>query len=292
MSILTHASLLLNDDEFNSPGEKIILSEVERYFRHPSVGVSSFDRMNGEWKDLALKVQSGAVLNKTSPEVQNSVAAWHQEQRDLSLLMSRKLCRHVALRLSRNHANDPAQRLRDDCETLVEEHAFHCTLDVPDAASQIKISADVGRRTLSCGMRLVAPRDRKRSRSRINWFVNQLPKTASDETFVKAIWPGRAADTLVSLEDIRNDTKSLDNDHSTSPPAYFEALMVRDLAGKFTGSKIFVERLEAFVPEFYERIGQHLRAWVPPPPKIVEENKPAPSQDSTEEAEPSVTTNS
>ncbi len=48
----------------------------------------------------------------------------------------------------------------------------------------------------------------------------------------------------------------------------FEVMMVRDLAGKFGGRKTFIEILESIVPEFYEQVGQHLRSWVPPPPKL------------------------
>lgn len=44
--------------------------------------------------------------------------------------------------------------------------------------------------------------------------------------------------------------------------------MVKDLAGRFSGRKTFVEDLEKLVPDFYERIGQRLRAWAPPPPPI------------------------
>lgn len=41
-----------------------------------------------------------------------------------------------------------------------------------------------------------------------------------------------------------------------------------DLAGKFSGRKVFVEELEKAVPHFYQEAGQLLKAWTPPPPKI------------------------
>jgi hypothetical protein len=40
-----------------------------------------------------------------------------------------------------------------------------------------------------------------------------------------------------------------------------------DIAGRFAGSRTFIELLEKLVPRFYEQVGQHLRAYVVPPPR-------------------------
>src|SRR5690606_29020209 len=77
MYMLTEAELLLESDQVDQPDQRFILSEMVRYFSHPSVGVSTFDRMNSEWKDLNAQVQAGARLVRSAPAVENSVAAWH-----------------------------------------------------------------------------------------------------------------------------------------------------------------------------------------------------------------------
>ncbi|WP_255199644.1 hypothetical protein [Marinobacter lutaoensis] len=41
-----------------------------------------------------------------------------------------------------------------------------------------------------------------------------------------------------------------------------------DLAGKFSGRKVFIEEVEKAVPHFYQEAGQWLKAWTPPAPKI------------------------
>lgn len=43
-----------------------------------------------------------------------------------------------------------------------------------------------------------------------------------------------------------------------------------NLAGKFSARRKFVEEMDAIVPAFYEKVGENLRNWVPPPPKIKE----------------------
>src|SRR3546814_4451779 len=85
MSLLTQAQLLLGNDRVEPAEQRYILAEMVRYFSHPAVGVSTFDRMNSEWKDVNAQVQAGAKLSKSAPAVENTVAAWHQEGRDTCL---------------------------------------------------------------------------------------------------------------------------------------------------------------------------------------------------------------
>lgn len=268
MHILTEAMLLLNDHDFESPDQAFILREMTRYFRHDKIGVSTFDRMNRDWKDLVLKIQAATPLKKTNPEVAGAVGAWHQETRDLALLMSRKLNRHVSLKVSRAHDDDPIARHKDDCEKLIRDKCLEAIFDVPDAAAPISVCADLSRRTLTCSMRLAAPKNKKGAKSRINWLVRQLSKTEADGLFVKAVWPGPRNNTQARLADVRNDPGVLISEKGKKVPGSLEVIMVRDLAGKFSKSRRFVQRLETAVPEFYEQVGEHLRAWVPPPPKM------------------------
>lgn len=275
MYVLTQATLLLHDDEFTSTDQRYILREMVRYFSHESAGVSSFDRMNAEWKDLVVKVQTDGPLNRNLPEVERSVASWHQEERDLCLIMSRRLGREVRLKLSRTHRNDPAARLRDDSEELVQSKLLACTLEIPDAAAPLLVTAHLGRRTIVCSMKLQAPKEKKRASARVNWLLRQLASSAPAGVFIKAGWPGRAQDTYAALEAARANPACLESENAGHAPVTFEVTMVRDLAAKFAGAKTFIESLEEFVPEYYENIGQHLRAWVPAPPKLIDGADPA-----------------
>ncbi|MFB9726826.1 hypothetical protein [Haloechinothrix salitolerans] len=268
MSVVTEAMLLLNEYDFERPEQRFILNEMVRYFSHRSVAVTTFDRMNPEWKELNSKVQSGARLAKTAPEVEDSVAAWHQETRDLCLLLSRKLSHTVRLRLSRAHREDPTARMRDDCESLVATHRLSCTFDIPDAAAPLVVVADLQRRCISVSMTLAAPRDKQRASSRINWLLRQLTKTDPHGIHVRAYWPGRAPTTQASLADLRDNASVLESENRSLVPTSFEVLLVQDLAGKFSGSRTFIELLEGAVPTFYERVGERLRPYITPPPKL------------------------
>ena len=109
MHVRTQAILALSDVDFASPEQKFLLEEMIRHFEHEKSGISSFDRMNREWKELVTKVQTGTPLTRSAVEVENSVAAWHQEQKDLCLLISRKLGRRVSLKLARTYSSDEAR---------------------------------------------------------------------------------------------------------------------------------------------------------------------------------------
>lgn len=277
MYILTQATLLLEGNEIDSPDQHFLLEEVVRYLGHDSSGISRFDSMNREWKDVVSKVKSGATLSKGSEEVENTVSSWHQEQRDLSLVMSRKLSQPVKLRLSRSHRTDPKKRLKDDSEILASKHLLECELEIPNAAAELHVTADLAKRVIVCCMKIGAPQDKKRASARINWLRRQLAGIETTGLFVKAIRPGRAESTQAALADVLEDSEALESGNTDVVPTAFEVFYMSDLAARFSGSKVFIEELERAVPHFYEQAGQRLRAWVPPPPKIRKGDPATPS---------------
>lgn len=271
--LLTEATLLISQSpkEFDDPEQRYILSEVVRFFRHQSSGVSRFDRMNSEWKDVVAAVQSGSPLSRSSSEVIQTVATWHQGQRNICLQLSRKLGRNVGLRLTKAHADNFEQRLRDDSEQLSNDGQLKFEVDVPGAAAPIEIVADLRRRNVTCSMRLAAPLDKKSTTARLNWLVRQLQKTTADNVYIRTTWPGRAAPTQVTLHRARENPEALQNPNVTTAATSFEVLMIDDFAADFGRNVKFVERMETVVANFYEQIAEHLRTWVPTPPKITQD---------------------
>lgn len=267
MFILTQANFLLTDNDIYENSDYYILNEIYRFFSHSSAGIDSFDRMNKEWREIVKTVQSGGVLRPSLAEVEKTVACWHQETRDLCLLMSRHLARDVTLKLKREHKTSPNKRLSNDCKFLTERKALGCVLQIPDTASDLEISADLQTRNLVCTVRLDAPQDRKQTKSRVNWLLRQLTKIKDKDIYIRAIWPSRAVDTMAPLDRVRDDPRVLQSDNSKLAPRAFDVVMSKDLAGKFSGSKTFIQEVEANVLHFYNEVMQHLRAWQPSPPK-------------------------
>ena len=272
VSILTQAKLLLRNREEIDPGQAFILGEMEQYLDHASSGVRHFEQMNSEWRPLILGIRDGQQFKRTSPEIENTVASWHQEERDVCLRLSRLTGEHVDIRgLSRKHQADPARRLRDAGEAMVASKELRSAFSIPNAASDIEVIADLKSRTISCSMRLNAPLDKQRATARVNWLRRQLRGIDGDNIRIRAFWPGRALPTQASLTEVQADPARLEHERRGMAPTGFEILMITDLAGRFSGRRTFIEDLEKVIPEFYDKVGQHLRRWTPAPPSIDKE---------------------
>ncbi|WP_323127255.1 hypothetical protein [Marinobacter sp. JSM 1782161] len=266
--VRTQCALLLKNDGVEDEDQIFILNEIQRYFESDRSGISHFDQMNAEWKDVVNKVKSNASLSKTSDEVQNTIAAWHQEQRDLCLIMSRLTGSDVSLKLKNDHRLDPAKRVKDDAEAFSKAPSLQCALSIINTAADIEVTADLQRRMIYCSMRLAAPKDKQSTKARANWLLRQLKKTNPTGFFIRATRPGKAEATYQPLKDLREAPELIESDTSNTTATTFEVVYEVDLAGKFSGRKVFVEELEKAVPHYYQEAGQWLKAWTPPPPKI------------------------
>ena len=174
--------------------------------------------------------------------------------------------------MSRKHRAEPARRLRDACDALISSNELHSSFSVPNAASDLEVTADLQRRTISCSMKLNSPLDKQRASARINWLRRQLRDVHGDGIQIRAFWPGRAIATQAPLTEVKVDSKCLENESPGMAPTGFEVIMIRDIGGRFSGRRTFIEDLENMIPEFYEEVGQHLRPWAPPPPSIDKED--------------------
>lgn len=117
-------------------------------------------------------------------------------------------------------------------------------------------------------MAVAAPKDKKKTSARVNWLIRQLSNSNVENVYVRASWPGRAPATQALLKNLRDDPSLIEADNKSLSPVGFEVMLIHDMAGKFSGAKTFIEQLEDAVPRFYKDVGQHLRAYVPPPPKL------------------------
>lgn len=266
---VTQGNLIQQGDEIENESQRFILDEFLRYFMHDSVGVKGFHKMNTEWKQVILDVMNKAPLKKTSPEILHTIEAWHQESRDLCMIMSRNLDAVVSEQLARIHVKNPDLRRASDAAHLVETHELLCTLDISDTAAPLQIKADIQRKSIACTMKLSAPQDSKTNKPQITWLLRQLSKTSGDNVYVRA-WHKKAQHpTQKSLSELREYPQCLVMDGKEKAMfARFEITMSRDLAGHFSGPQTFIKALEEFVPYFYGDVGQHIQAWVAPPPKV------------------------
>jgi hypothetical protein len=263
----------LRQNKIESQDQRFILHEVVKYLEDPNSGKAGFTSMNREWKDIVQSAFNNSRLNKTSEDVVNTLDSWHQEQRELCLQMWPLVGEKVSVKLPRAHRNDPKQRLSDDCEKLVNEHLLTSVIAIPNAASDLTVTVDIARKSITCGMRLEATKDKKSSSAKINWLTRQLPIREQNDLSIKAIRKGQAQDTDKPVEEVRQNPSILEAESTDSQPASFEVFTSLDLGGKFSGNRVFIEKLESLVPHFYESAGQYLKAWVASAPRVTRTEK-------------------
>ena len=277
VNVRTQASMLEDNDELSSE-QAYILKEMVHYFEHPKSGVKRFEQMNREWQPLVDGIISEKKFSKSSPEIENTISSWHQEERDICLLLSRGIKKHVDIVLPSKYKKNSELRFREACDSLVASLKLRSRFRVPDAASDIEVTANLKGRTISCSMKLKAPGDKKQARASINWLLKQLRSTEDKNVSILAMWPGKTPPSDKPLSEVRANPKCLEVSRTGVTPTSFEVRMTKDLLGRFSKPRKFIEDLEGFVPEFYEQIGEHLRRWIPSPPPI---DKRDPIEEST-----------
>ncbi|WP_265587153.1 hypothetical protein [Sphingomicrobium arenosum] len=267
MHILTEAELLTENGEVVDEDQALLLSEFKRFITHESAGVRGFDRMPSSWTSLVQNVQAGGRLTR-SGAVEEAAEAWQQECRDLCLILSRQLKCEVTQRLSRAAASDPAKRFEDDVRGILEDHQLAVTLVVPDAAADIDVVADLLTRNIQVSMSLAAPGDRVRNTARLNWLMKQLPEKGVDDVHVRCKWPTTSPATQETVETWRNDPALIDEGKGKMQCWGFDVIEVTDVGARFGSQKPFIDALEAAVADFYNDIGQHLKAWQARAPRV------------------------
>lgn len=279
--IKTQCEIISYQQRVEDEEQIFLLQEFLRLLAHSGTGIERFTQMGASWKDVVLSVTNQEKLKRTSPEVEQAVACWHQELRDLSLKLSSHVGQSVVVKIERRHLTDGGERLKDGIRALAEDNMLSAAFVVPDGAADIDVCADLMRRSVVFSMKLKAPQDKKTTKARLNWLLRML-KDDDPRLWIRAHWPGRRSATQKEVSLLKENPDLIDPEASATAAHAFEVLLIETDAKRFAGRRTFIELLEASATEFYDLVGQHLRAWQAPPPKPV---RPVVVQEAEEQRE-------
>lgn len=273
--ILSEAEILKAGDSIEDSEQSYMLNEFIRYLEHHSTGVEGFTQMNKGWKAVVKDAVSQTKLKRTDQNVEETVGAWLQEQRDLTLLMSKHIGKNIHLKIDRKVKDDPVARLKLRITDFCDTNSLFAALQIPDAASDLLIQAHLPTRSISASMKLKAPQDKKSTAARVNWLLRML-KNAEQDTriIIKASWPSIIDDTSCALSELAEEPDKIQCSNSKHAPTAFEVVLLQDSTVRFSGSRTFIEDVEEVARSFYDQVGQHLKAWQPSPPKPIARPKP------------------
>ena len=266
MHLVTIATLLLSESEEEFDGSTLlILKEMLRFFSHTNIDVRGFNRMTPHWERLISGIKAGRKFRTNDIEILETAASWQQEEQDLCLMLSRNLGVPVSLVVPRNYRDNHLAAMEDDTTSLVDSRNLAARFSIPNAAGSLDVWVDIGTRTINCSMTVKAPEDRRSYEARLNWLIRQLPEETPDLTYVRVKAQG-IIPKQARLSDLREDSSKAKPDNPNVIPTSFRISVVSDLGPRFAGRKTFIESLEKAVPDFYDGIVKHIKAWVPPPP--------------------------
>jgi len=274
LSFKSIAAILVKEKDIADPDQAYIMSEIVRYLGSDLSGVAYFSRMPQSWKDLCTAIQNGATISKTSEMVLESVGAWHQLLRQLALDLSMAIGDSVKISLTKENRRDPVSLLTQEATSLRATGCLGIELIIPNAASKLKITADVARKVVFVSMKLDAPKDTKRATASINWLLRQLKNKEVSNLSIRAYWPRRMGTTIEPIEAVRENPSILVPENSNVMPTSLEVCRIIDLGARFKGVRTFVEDVSGVIPSFYKDAGQELSNWIARAPTIKAEKEP------------------
>ncbi|MBN4072990.1 hypothetical protein JYT74_03005 [Crocinitomix catalasitica] len=267
--LMTKGQLLLFKNEHNIKDEDQveIMREVLYYQESPVSGVSGYISMKAGWKELVEAVRAQKALKMTDSYIEDAVVSWHQEEKDMALLMSRKLGVLV------KSTSKSKESLKDDIKRLVKENFLTGNLSVKNSVSDIKIIAEFERRTVSMSVKVAPPLD-KGTVGKISWMNRQLENCKKRNPVVFAgmeadIWI--EADVKYAKANLKVRLSQLDeliDECKGKEIQAFLIVLINGFGASFGSNKKFIVLIEKMVLDYYAGIVQHLTNWNSPAPKL------------------------
>jgi len=268
--LITKGRLLLfkNDLRIQDNDQVEIMSEALHYFESSVSGISGYIQMKSGWKELAESIRAQKALKQSDEYIEEAVLSWYEEEKDMALLLSRKL--GVLVKSSSKNK----ESVKKDIKKVIKENCLIGELTIKDAVSDIRCIAEFERRIVAMSVKLVPPLD-KGNKARITWIGKQLENcrkknttlfsTLEKEIIIEANIKYAQANIKVKLSEI-DLLIELTKDKDIQA---FRITMNRTFGVNFASVKKFIVLIEKMLLEYYEGIVQYVSTWSRPTPKIV-----------------------
>ena len=272
--ILTIAHILLieNDNNIEKEDQVEIMKEVVNYLESQNSGVIGFTQMKKGWTEIVQKTNAGASLKFADQAVEETVSSWLEEERDMSLILSREL--GLLVRSGQiKFKNDLVARVSHEKRQLISDKSLESILQIDGAASDINVVPNFGLKNIEMSVSLGAPQHRK-VRSQITWIRNQIKNcskknpelfsTIQNEIMIDINIKFTSKPVRIPLSELENAYEQLGSREIKS----FSIIQIKYLGLKFESRKLFINVLEEMLINYYQGIVQYLKKWEKPVPQI------------------------
>jgi len=269
--LITKGRLLLfkNDLRIEDNDQVEIMSEALQYFENSASGICGYVQMKAGWKELAESIRQQKTLKQSDEYIEEAVLSWYEEEKDMALLLSRKL--GVLVKSSTKNK----ESVKKDVKKVIIDNCMTGELIIKNSVSDIKLLAEFERRIVSMSIKLTPPLN-KGNKARITWIGKQLEncKKKNESLFSKLekeIFI--EADIKYAKADIKRKLSELDQLTELTKDKEIQGFKItldRGFGANFSSVKKFIVIIENMVLEYYEGIVQHVSTWNRPTPKIVQ----------------------
>jgi len=270
--LITKGRLLLfkNDLRIEDDDQIEIMSEALQYFENSASGICGYIQMKAGWKELVESIRQQKTLKLSDSYIEEAVLSWYEEEKDIALLLSRKL--GVLVKSSSKNKDS----VKKDIKKVIKDNYLTGELIIKNSVSDIKIKAEFERRIVSISLKLTPPLDRG-NKARITWIGKQIENCKKknetlfsklkEEIFIEADIKYAKADIKKKLSEL-DQLIELTRDKDIQG---FRITLDRGFGASFSSVKKFIVLIEKMVLEYYEGIVQHVSTWNRPTPKIVQD---------------------
>jgi len=274
--LLSEAQLLSRREGVADSDQQWMLDEWIRYVADPQSRIIEPPQMGEHWNHILQAAREGN-LSACKKQMYDTVQRWHAFLHKVALRLRAKLGVDVVLKISRAERNDPEMRIRKLQTNAIQDGELSGVFRIPDAAGDLSVVILLAAKSVRYAIDVEAPTE-GRPRTRVKWLLKQLmSQEVPDDLVIKVHWDNRRDWSQGRLQDLRQDVDSLLREvpPQALPRSFTLERTVGLPKGKGRSSAPVLEGIAQGVVDFYKRVVEGIRPFVPRAPQLPKE-KPEP----------------
>ena len=275
--IQTIAEVLIhkNDHNINDSDQEALMKEIVAYFDHEATGIKGFTQMLPGWKNTLSAFIEKTTITKDSNDVFEAVTSWQQEEKDMALILSKRL----GLLVKVPTKVSLQERIQRDIKSLLDNKALYTRLHIERIVSPIRIEANFQDRTVLMSVDVEAPD--KTTKGKAGWIRKQMDSCKVRDKDL-SIWNEIESDLHINfsikyfketynrkLADIDDVIDYCNAGDKKKEITGYKVVYLKDLGSKFGSRKDFITNIEKMLINFYTGVVQHLSNPPQPTPKVM-----------------------
>ena len=272
--LLSEAQVLSRRKEIEDPDQHWMLDEWIRYVADPTSRIIEPPHLGEHWNEILRAAREGN-LSSVSKYLEEIIRRWDGFLRKAALRLRAKLGVEVQPKISRGDRSDPAARMKRLHSEALKSGQLSGILRVPDAAGDITVNVLLPARMVRYEVELKPPSE-GRATTRINWLLRQLRTgDVPSGLIIKILWDhgrlqsqARIADALSEAGSLLRDGQQQLIPHEAFPRTFVLEWVVPLQKGRGRSSAPVLEGIAGGFEQFYGRVVEQLRPYVPRAPQL------------------------